>query len=214
MPDLNLRGVDAGLVAELKSAAALAQMTLKNFCVMILRSAKSHEVDSEKISLVPIAVPEEVWAAHKYLQERMDEAMGATGVSPEGLAALDKAKLYVSSDALARVEASMASRNTKAGGLNARTQKEEVDGGREAIGASRGLGARSEVRGASLSSKSGEGASAETGDRFGGGSPEGNSETSEVRKCTSCEADLRFHKGKWACRDAACAKYGEEQKVK
>lgn len=106
----------------------------------------------------------------------------------------------------------MASRNTKAGGVNARTQKAEVDGDGEAIGASRGLGARSEVRRAGLGAKSGEGAGAETGDRFGGGSPEGNSETSEVRTCTSCEADLRFHKVKWVCGDAACAMYGQEQK--
>jgi len=47
MPDLNLRGVEALLIAELKSSAALAQMTLKEFCVMVLRSANFREVPSE-----------------------------------------------------------------------------------------------------------------------------------------------------------------------
>lgn len=44
MATLNIRNIDEGLKAEVKAAAAMAQMTLSEFCTMIFRSMKFREV--------------------------------------------------------------------------------------------------------------------------------------------------------------------------
>lgn len=52
MPNLNLRGMDSDLIAELKSEAALAKMNLPEYCTVVFENRKS----LQKKSIAPLLI--------------------------------------------------------------------------------------------------------------------------------------------------------------